>query len=256
MLPVLARTLAQSSGVEEAAFLAGLLHDLGKYAPAFQTYLEGNGSSVDHSTAGAAFLAGKLPGLNEKLKVDPVMASLIGAAIAGHHAGLPDFNSAENSSLSQRLERCLEPLADDWQEELAIAPADLVPSRFKANMPEKDKLAFALSVMGRMIFSSLVDADFKDTETFYAALEPKAVERDWLGLQSLLPELVSRFDAHMQSFGGTDRELNKLRCNILSHVRARANDKPGLFTLTVPTGGGKTLTSLAFALDHARLHGH
>ena len=252
----LARTLAQPAGVEEAAYLAGLLHDLGKYAPAFQDYLDGKWPSVDHSTAGAAYLAGKLPGQSERLKVDVFVAHLISACIAGHHAGLPDFNSSENSSLSQRLERRLEPLSEDWQTELAITAGDLVPTRFKASWPEKDKLAFALSVMGRMIFSSLVDADFKDTEAFYATLEPKAIERDWPSLQSLLPELISRFETYMSGFSGVDSELNQLRCNILSHVRANANARQGLFTLTVPTGGGKTLTSLAFALDHAHIHGH
>ena len=252
----LARTFARPSGLEEAASLAGLLHDLGKYSAAFQSYLEGQGPSIDHSTAGAALLAGKLPGHGDRLKVDAFVTPLIEACIAGHHAGLPDFNSTENSSLSQRLERCLEPLADDWQEELAIAPGDLVPSRFKANMPEKDKLAFALSVMGRMIFSSLVDADFKDTEAFYATIENKAINRDWPTLTSLLPELIQRFDGYMAAFGPAETELNRLRSNILNHVRGQASATPGLFTLTVPTGGGKTLTSLAFALDHAKVHGH
>jgi len=100
-----------------------------------------------------------------------------------------------------------------------------------------------------------VDADFKNTERFYAAREGRQIDREWPALQDLLPGFIKRFEAHMAGIRG-ESDLNRLRDNILSHVRAGAAMEPGLFTLTVPTGGGKTLASLGFALDHAKRHGH
>lgn len=170
---------------------------------------------------------------------------------------------AEGSCLQRRLDRRLESLSDGWQDEICLPGYDLMPENFKDNMPSREQMAFATSVLGRMIFSCLVDADFKDTEAFYAPWNNQLVERDWPDLPSILPDLVSRFDRHMadlerksdhQSHGNT--KLNQLRQQVLSHVRGKADMEPGLFTLTVPTGGGKTLTSLAFALDHARFHDH
>lgn len=107
-----------------------------------------------------------------------------------------------------------------------------------------------------MIFSCLVDADFKDTEQFYAQVEGREVDRHWLALRSILPELIKAFDKHMAETQRADTLVNDLRAQILSHVRSRAAEPPGLFTLTVPTGGGKTLASLGFALDHARTWKH
>jgi len=100
-----------------------------------------------------------------------------------------------------------------------------------------------------------VDADYKDTEAFYDKLEGRKHDRDWPALSDILPDLRARFAAHMAGLpqGG---ELNPLRRDILAHIRNGAALSPGLFTLTVPTGGGKTLASLGFALDHAAAHGH
>jgi len=100
-----------------------------------------------------------------------------------------------------------------------------------------------------------VDADFRDTEAYYTRLERRCADRDWPTLGDLLPRLRARFDAHMAGFPATT-DLNLRRAGVLSHIRAQAALPPGLFTLTVPTGGGKTLASLGFALDHAARHGH
>lgn len=115
---------------------------------------------------------------------------------------------------------------------------------------------FALSLMGRMIFSCLVDADFKDTERFYVSLGEIKADRTWPLLADILDGFIERFDAHIAAFGALQTELDRIRGDILSHVRDRASEPPGVFTLTVPTGGGKTLASLGFALDHARRYGH
>jgi CRISPR-associated endonuclease/helicase Cas3 len=108
-----------------------------------------------------------------------------------------------------------------------------------------------------MLFSCLVDADFKDTEAFYNRIEGTTADREWPELQAILPGLIKRANAELASKAALEGEapVNRLRQRVLVHVRGKAAEAPGLFTLTVPTGGGKTLTSLAFALDHARVHG-
>src|SRR5690606_15396942 len=110
--------------------------------------------------------------------------------------------------------------------------------------------------LGRMIFSCLVDADFRDTEKFYAEIEGREIDRSWPELPSILPDLIDRFDRYMAAMPKADTKVNRSRGDILDHVRSRAAETPGLFSLTVPTGGGKTLASLGFALDHAEAHGH
>jgi CRISPR-associated endonuclease/helicase Cas3 len=117
--------------------------------------------------------------------------------------------------------------------------------------------AVQLAFLGRMIFSCLVDADYRDTEEFYCRTQGMTRDRDWPALADIVPGLTARFDAHMQNLAATapDTDVNRLRADVLSHMRGRASEAPGLFTLTVPTGGGKTLASLGFALDHARAHG-
>ncbi|MBB3810658.1 CRISPR-associated endonuclease/helicase Cas3 [Pseudochelatococcus contaminans] len=243
----LAAQLARPLGLENAARLAGLLHDLGKYTSAFQRRLEGEAERVDHSTAGAQAVLSLVSGRERS------MAELVAYAIAGHHAGLPDRRGDAYGTLNDRLEKNMALVDAVWEEELAANPVELVPAFF--SRVRNPHAAFQISVMGRMIFSCLVDADFKDTEAFYTVLEGRQVERDWEDLQALLPDFRDAFNVFMQG-KKRDTPLNQLRGDILEHVRGRAVEGPGLFTLTVPTGGGKTLASLAFALDHARIHGH
>jgi CRISPR-associated endonuclease/helicase Cas3 len=244
----LAAQMASVFGCENAAYAAGLFHDLGKYNPAFQRRLEDANTRVDHSTAGAALLPLLAKGRNRDI------AKLTAYVIAGHHAGLPDMTS-ENGSLSERVKNFKDELDIVWKDELTLDLESLLPSSFKVSETEKRR-PFQLSFLTRMIFSCLVDADYKDTEAFYDKLEDRQRDREWQPLQKLLPQFTNAFDAKMREKSKTDSTVNLLRTDILNHVRAQAAQKPGLFSLTVPTGGGKTLASLAFALDHAKIYGH
>lgn len=234
-----AEAFATKFGAGKAALAAGLLHDIGKNSAAFQAYIGGSGSSPDHSTAGAVEAIDLFPGS---------LGRLIAFAIAGHHAGLADGAGA-SGSLDARLARRADlPDYRGWREMVPELPAELTLS-----FPSKwGDPGYTLAFLGRMIFSCLVDADFIETERFYA---DAAGERRERGGHTSLTALRERLDRHLDLFADTTGPLNARRAEILRHARAKAALPPGLFTMTVPTGGGKTLASLAFALDHAIAHG-
>lgn len=246
---------AEKFGAGRLGAKIGLLHDLGKYSREFQDYISGKGSSPDHATAGACEI--------RKFEVatsSDRLAILIGAyCIAGHHSGLPNWLG--NRALSERLKKRIPALDPIWQEQLSSdAYRDLLP-RLK---PYCDKsganengLAFQLAMFGRMLFSCLVDADYRDTEEFYSRAEGKSIDREWPTLAAIVANLINRFDIHMAdlSAGAGNSQLSVLRNHVLSHARGKARLSRGVFTLEVPTGGGKTLASLGFALDHAKAHG-
>ena len=228
----LAASFASIFDMEEEAAYIGLLHDIGKCTDAFQKRLAG-GPKVDHSTAGAyeAFLDKK------------VSAAF---CIAGHHSGLPDGGhqgDLEGKSFLARINRAKEGTLnnyDGWQDELGV-----INKKFSPNIAND---GLGQSFVIRMLYSCLVDADYLDTEKFMSGNVPRGVPFEPEELDKKLTEYISPWFP-------AKTELNKLRCAILqSVINAGDESEPGLFTLTVPTGGGKTIASLAFAIKHAIKH--
>ncbi|WP_419786152.1 CRISPR-associated helicase Cas3' [Pseudodesulfovibrio sp.] len=219
-------------GAEEWGRILGWLHDVGKCNPAFQLRLTGeNRSHADHKGAGARLLDGLGTGFGR-----------IGAfCVAGHHGGLPDYSNTENGRSLREVIKKAYPLPDGD------------PDPFKGHeepaLPFAPDDPFQLSFFTRMLFSALVDADFLDTERF---MDPQ--KNGWRVPGPSLTQLAEALDNYLTGIQKPGR-INKLRAEILAGCRKGATLAPGLFTLTVPTGGGKTLSSMAFALDHARRHG-
>ena len=252
----MAAEFARVFGAQEVACQTGKLHDLGKYSEAFNHRLHGC-SSVDHATAGA------------KIAVEcwgNVIGKLMAFCIAGHHAGLANGNGEGDNrrTLKQRLAlqfgADIPALDNFWQQEIKL-PQNLSAPPLKADAHHP---FFSYAFFTRMLYSCLVDADYLDTEAFYSNLENKAVERGgYPGLNALrhnFNQFINNFRRRIaQASEQTEAEkrnatLNRLRSEILEHAVEQATQPQGLFTLTVPTGGGKTFTSMAFALEHAKRH--
>jgi CRISPR-associated endonuclease/helicase Cas3 len=242
---------ASCFGACDWAVLAGQWHDLGKYRERFQHYIraasgldretahiEARPGRTTHSTAGA---------LLAEERFGPA-GRVLSYLIAGHHAGLPDWNAGLDARLA----------SEDARNELAEAVAAGPPAEIlQAELPRADLRGVpggsaGLALWVRMLFSCLVDADFLDTEAFMAP-EQAASRAGWPDIEAL----AERFDSAMSQLldEAESTPVNRLRREILRDCRTAAVQAPGVFSLTVPTGGGKTLSSMAFALDHARHHG-
>ncbi|MYN64933.1 MAG: CRISPR-associated helicase Cas3' [Acidobacteria bacterium] len=236
----------EATGHTELGRAAGLLHDLGKYTEDFQARLTGEGRRVDHAGPGA------------KVAIDtygPTLGKLLAFGIAGHHAGLANgVNTERITALADRLRNAAAEPDPVWKQEIDLQDT-LEPPRLAPR--SSDTVGFCAAFLIRMVFSALVDADYLDTEAYYTAVAGESIPR---GRHPALADLQQRLDTHLDGFGGRrtgdeSRPIDQLRSRVLRHAREQAAQPPGLFTLTVPTGGGKTLTSLAFALDHALHHG-
>lgn len=236
---------------EEWGYILGLSHDLGKARSTWQEYLLAkagfaedahleNVSTVEkHAIYGAKVLYQKLA---------PAYACILSYAVAGHHAGLPDFYQSENigrAALNYQLSQDID------LTEIPESFFDLIKDTTQLVPPFKFNNEMEISFWIRMLYSCLVDADFLDTETF---MDPsKSALRH--GFKEI-EDLAILFEKHYKNLEAYAPEtiINRLRKEIKEKCIKNASLKQGVFTLTVPTGGGKTLSSMAFALEHAKKH--
>ena len=243
----LAAQFSSSFGSQDWASTAGIWHDLGKYSNDFQKYIKSASGydpeahvetikgKVNHSSAGALYAVQQFG----------VTGRILAYLIAGHHAGLPDWYKIESNtggSLQSRLQD--DQLLNDTL--AASIPDQILKYEKPSSLLLGGKEGFALWV--RILFSCLVDADFLDTEAFMD--KEKGTQRNsYLPLTALQPLFKKYMDDLTVNAKSTS--VNQIRNTILGECIEKGSEPSGIFSLTVPTGGGKTLSSLAFGLEHA-----
>lgn len=225
----LAETFAAEFGAAANGKLCGLAHDIGKYSDEFQLRLRG-GKKVDHATAGA-------------IECFKIKAAFEAVCVIGHHSGLPnvghkDADTTESQTFFGRKLRAeqggIPDYRKNWNGHIALPQDYFRPSG----------RGFATAFYIRMLYSCLVDADYIDTETF---MNGDAGRGNYEPLSALCDKLT----AYISKWNNPTREIDILRQKILNSCIEKASAPRGIFSLTVPMGGGKTVASMAFALNHA-----
>jgi CRISPR-associated endonuclease/helicase Cas3 len=287
----IARFHASKLGFPEQGELLGLLHDLGKYSQEFQAYLKsatgllnqdedeefvdwkGLKGKIDHSSAGAQFI---WRNLSKKGDLGQIVGQILALCVASHHSGLIDCltsnkNSFGEDSFSKRMEKpdCRTHLNESLSKadksilcraqelidkpELIEAVQATIGKIIQQSPCKSDRSVIAQQQIGllvRLLFSCLIDADRIDTADF---VNPKQAKLRMSGKYPAWTTLSARLEKHLNTFK-IEHPIDDLRRKISDHCRNSATRKKGIYTLTVPTGGGKTLASLRFALHHANLH--
>jgi len=251
----LSKSFARCFGMEAMGEFLGLLHDIGKYSDQFQERVRGADKRVDHTTAGGQVL-------NKTMNAD---FDLLANCIFGHHGGLLNqgakadigHHDNERSVWARKGKKIGEGqivFADysAYTSELKLrnpAPKFLEACAEFIQMPvqKKNQNSFTWPFLTRMLFSCLVDADFLDTEKFIRGDIGRS-NHDSINF------LLEKLNQKLATFTNIE-DLNKYRSDILKDCIEKSQGAKGLYSLTVPTGGGKTLSSMAFALNHAKKHG-
>jgi CRISPR-associated helicase Cas3/CRISPR-associated endonuclease Cas3-HD len=243
-----ARSFAEVFGAGDSAYLLGLLHDLGKYGDLFQERLKGRESGLDHWSMGASVC------LERFRSAETAMAA------QGHHLGLQWWEKEElRKLLPAELEKHIPEGRRLTEKDRGVLLGRLeadgltLPERI-SGVPSDGKCAAAMLDV-RMLFSALVDADYLATEEHF---NPEAA-RMREPVADLRPgEAAEVLDRHLEGLAAradSSSAVAAIRRDLLDACRVAAERAPGLFTLTAPTGAGKTLSTLAFALRHAKQYG-
>ena len=286
----IAKLLASKLDLDQAGELLGLMHDFGKYSRKFQKYIHDetglfnpdlddeestpNGSKVDHSTAGAQWVYRELRKFGAAQGIGELFGQMLGLCIASHHGeGLIDcldgegnpkwierFNKTDELTHLAECERNADEVIRQKAHELA--GENLIRSLLKAVKPiisdstinEKIK-EFYLGCLTRFLFSCLIDADRINSSDFEREAQKEvrrlAEKPDW---QSAIDKLEVKLAGFENRPAEEIKPIDEIRRRISDDCLKRAVDSQGIYTLTVPTGGGKTLASLRYALHHAQKH--
>ncbi|MGE5558350.1 MAG: CRISPR-associated helicase Cas3' [Bacillota bacterium] len=248
----LAGEFAAKFGSGEWGKAAGLAHDAGKGRLQWQNYLRLKSGYYDEE-AHLENKPGKMPhAIHGAVLVEELFGKSMGRflayCIAGHHAGLPDWSSAEGTGQAalEFQETQVKDLNDITQfilDNINLSKPSIPPWKFSNGLD--------LSLWIRMLYSSLVDADFLDTENYMDY--SKSTDR---GGYCSIPELLQGFNQYIKQLEEKSEKsyVNQIRRNIRERCIQMAGEPQGIFSLSVPTGGGKTLSSLAFGLEHAKNH--
>ena len=289
----LAKSFAAKIGLERQAELIGLLHDLGKYSVEFQTYLKsavglinpdqddyvdarGLKGKVDHSTAGSQLVWQEL---SKQKGIGQIVGQVLAMCIASHHSGLIDCLSSDSSSpvqdnftrrvskpderthLREAMSKMDHQVASRYRELISkpelinglkgVIRRIMLCDEIKGVDPSRNTIIqFKLGLLVRVLFSCLIDADRVDTADFE---KPKNAKHRLKGQYTEWPLLIELLEKDLQGFT-LKYPVDEIRRSISDHCLDGAIRDRGIYTLTVPTGGGKTLASLRFALHHAKRH--
>ena len=284
----IAKLLAAKLDLDQAGELLGLMHDFGKYSQDFQEYIKSvtginpdaddyvlpNGKKIDHSTAGTQWVYRELRKFGAAQGIGELFGQMLGLCIASHHGeGLIDCLDDEGNAVWKKrfekddelthLAEC-EQNADEAVQQKAreLVGENLIRSLLKAVKPilsdpaSNDKIKeFYLGCLTRFLFSCLIDADRINSSDFEREAQ-KEVRRltekpDW---QSAIDKLEAKLAGFENRPAEEIKPIDEIRRKISDDCLKRAADSQGIYTLTVPTGGGKTLASLRYALHHAQKH--
>lgn len=286
----LAAEFASKIGLKEVGALLGLLHDLGKYSQEFQAYIQSAThyidqddeewvdaslmkGKIDHSTAGAQYVWNHLRGIGSKTGQGELCGQIIALCIASHHSGLIDClnEDGENSfvrrmnkpddrvHLKEAINNADQAIKNDIDQRLTkkIVIEMFTKIRGMITLPkEKGRLlstehAFMLGMFTRFLFSCLIDADRLNSAEFEIPENKKHRIEHQSNFNWNIA--IERFDNKLQSFDG-NKPIDQIRKAISDNCLRRSTDASGIYTLSVPTGGGKTFASLRYALNHAKAH--
>jgi CRISPR-associated endonuclease/helicase Cas3 len=280
---LICRRLAEKVVTPDAGELLGLLHDFGKYSQQFQIYLQSATGmlnpdvddeymdanafkgKIDHSTAGAQWIWQRLKGYDVQGKL---VGQILAVCLASHHGGLIDClkpggengfsNRINKDQIKTHIQECLENVDNTVLSKLDDLATDKFLQEFWNKLvllvaPEKNESEtikqFRLGFFLRFLFSCLIDADRIDSADFE---NPGNVR-----FRSKLPVAwqiaIDRLEAKLASFP-VRNEIDTARREISDQCKKRAESSQGIYTLTVPTGGGKTFASMRYALHHAKKH--